>query len=69
MNYTGRGLPLDILLPNEKADLLDTSGWDLTPAAYLEYNGLAEKYKTIKDECPVEGAIWNTEDVFDLLVS
>jgi hypothetical protein len=69
MNYTGRGLPWDILLPNEKADLLDTSGWDLTPAAYLEYNGLASKYKTIKDEYPVEDAIWNAEEVFDLLVS
>jgi hypothetical protein len=68
LNYGGSGLPWDRLLPNEKDTILGVSGWDLSPAAYLDYNGLAEKYKTIKGDYPLDDTIWNAEEVFSLLV-
>jgi hypothetical protein len=68
LNYGGSGLPWDRLLPNEKDTILGVSGWDLSPAAYLDYNGLSEKYKTIKDDYPLDDTIWNAEEVFALLV-
>jgi hypothetical protein len=68
LKYDGSGLPWGGLLPNEKGKILGVSGWDLTPAAYLEYNGLTEKYKKIKDDYPLDDTIWNSEEVFALLV-
>ena len=54
--------------PSLKCRVLGASGWDLTPAAFLDYNGLADKYRPIAGQYPVEDTIWNTEEVFDLLV-
>lgn len=68
LDYQGSGFPLERLLPNEKCRVLGASGWDLTPAAFLDYNGLADKYRPIAGQYPVEDTIWNTEEVFDLLM-
>jgi hypothetical protein len=67
-NYGGEILPQERLFPFEKDRILGTAGWDLTPNEYLTYNGLAEKYKPIMDQYPIQGTAWNTEEVFSLLI-
>lgn len=42
-------------------------GWDLSMPAYLEYKGLADKYKLVKAENPVKR--WDIDDVFDKLLA
>jgi hypothetical protein len=67
-NYGGEILPQERLFPFEKNRILGTAGWDLTPNEYLTYNGLAEKYKPIMDQYPIQDTAWNTEEVFGLLI-
>ncbi|MEW6584519.1 MAG: hypothetical protein AB1442_02790 [Nitrospirota bacterium] len=66
--YRGRNLPWDRLLPGEKKELLNKTGWDLTPDAFIEYSRLSGKYKKVKNTNPVEATLWNTDAVFERMV-
>jgi hypothetical protein len=67
--YDGRALPWDRLMPWEKERLLKKDGWDLTPAAYLTYRGLAGRYARVKSRFPVEAARWDAEAVLGRILA
>ncbi len=39
-------------------------GWDLTPAAFIEYFNLYKKYEKIKKDYSIELTLWKTDEVF-----
>lgn len=68
-DYKGRILPWDKLMPAEKKILLKKEGWDLSPRAFIEYAQLSEKYKKVINTYPIEKTKWDTDKVFDKLLS
>jgi hypothetical protein len=42
-------------------------GWDLSVPAYMEYKGLADKYKIVKADNPVK--LWDRDGVFNQLLA
>ncbi len=71
VGYQGQGgiWPWEKLMPREKANLLNKEGWDLTPAAYIEYSTLSKKYEKIKKDYPIESTLWNADKVFEKLLA
>jgi hypothetical protein len=67
--YKGRTLPWDKLLPGEKNTVLGKENWDLTPGAFFEYSGLAEKYKKIKDQYPIDKTVWDSDRIFEKVIT
>ena len=70
LGYQGQGgvWPWEKLMPGEKRRLLHKEGWDLTPAAFIEYSKLNTKYEKIKDDYPIEKTLWKTDKVFEGLL-
>lgn len=70
LGYQGQGgiWPWEKLLPGEKRRLLHKEGWDLTPAAFIEYSTLNKKYEKIKNGYPIESTLWKTDEVFENLL-
>ena len=70
LGYQGQGgiWPMEKLMPVEKRRLLQKEGWDLTPAAFIEYSKLNAKYEKMKDDYPIEKTLWKTDRVFEKLL-
>jgi len=70
VGYQGQGgiWPWEKLMPWEKAGLLNKEGWDLSPAAFIEYSNLNKKYEKIKNDYPLQSTLWKSDEVFKKLL-